>query len=127
MIKIEDYVVIIKNVLSKNVCGKIIKDKKNPFIRSGVMGNKINECRTCYEKRISKDFNDDIYKGVGKILEEYKNMYPNFMTGHSMEDTGYKHLLYMTSSSNLPKNSKAAESFWFPTCMLFVLLSISCP
>ena len=98
MIKIEDYVVIIKNVLSKNVCGKIIKDKKNPFIRSGVMGNKINEGRTCYEKRISKDFNDDIYKGVGKILEEYKNMYPNFMTGHSMEDTGYKHLLYKGSN-----------------------------
>jgi predicted 2-oxoglutarate/Fe(II)-dependent dioxygenase YbiX len=98
MIKIEDYVVIIKNVLSKNVCEEIIKDKKNAFIRSGVWDNEITDARTCYERCVSQDFNDDIYKGVGKILKEYKNIYPNFMTGSSMEDTGYIHLLYKGSN-----------------------------
>ena len=62
------------------------------------MGDIISDYRKCYEKPVSQDFNNDIHKGVGKIIEEYKKMYPNFITGHSTEDTGYTHLLYKGSN-----------------------------
>ena len=96
MIKIQDYIKCYTDIISKEVCEKIIKSPHD-FKRAKVYDGDIHQARNCYDSTLNKKFDDYIYESVGKILQRYHNDFTYFTTGLSIEDTGYQHLLYKGS------------------------------
>ncbi len=95
MRKLKDYIICIKNVLSSDICDKIVNDKTTKFQRAVLKDNEeAPQIRKCYVTTISPKFEDFVFKGVDLILEKYGETHPNFKAGLSCEDTGYEHLLY---------------------------------
>ena len=96
MIKIQDYIKCYTNIISKELCEKIIEGSGD-FKKSTVRDGEISQERNCYDSTLNKKFNDSIYESVGKILQRYQNDFNYFTTGLTAEDTGYHHLLYKGS------------------------------
>jgi len=95
MIKIEEYVLVIKNVLSKDFCNKIIKDSEAYFVPSVIMNGVVNKARTCVERPLPSKYSKEVYNGISKIIKTYNKKFSNFLSGvGDIEDTGYTHLLY---------------------------------
>ena len=96
MIKIQDYVKCYTDIISKELCEKIIKFSSN-FERATVRDGDISQDRNCYESILNKKFDHSMFENMGKILQRYKDDFTYFTTGLSTEDTGYQHLLYKGS------------------------------
>ena len=96
MKNITDYILCFKDLISKDLCEKIIeKSSTGTFLSSSIGDNNFKkEYRKCYEKKLDKQFDKDIFNVVDSILKKYKEIHPNFTTGLTTEDTGYVHLLY---------------------------------
>ena len=87
MRKLKDYIICIKNVLSSDICDKIVNDKTTKFQRAVLKDNEeAPQIRKCYVTTISPKFEDFVFKGVDLILEKYGETHPNFKAGLSCED-----------------------------------------
>jgi hypothetical protein len=97
MNKLSDFVGCYENLIDQKLCDKIVNRKDMIFNRGSTGEGILNPDRNCYVKTLEKEFNDDIYKIVGKILKLYHQDHSWFETGATTEDTGYEHFLYLGS------------------------------
>ena len=97
--KFKDYIKIYENVLSLDVCNKIIETTtQDTFNRAGIGDEQIDtKIRNCWSKPLNKEFDKEVFTAVAKILDLYKNDFKYFELGLNAEDTGYIHLLYKSS------------------------------
>ena len=101
MKQITEYILDIENILSDDICDKICNDLDTNYFERATTGDSVEDTseRNCHSKRLNKEYDNYLYEAVGKILVAYKNEHPHFVTGLSIEDTGYEHLLYKGSEN----------------------------
>jgi len=125
--KFKDYIKIYENVLSLDVCNKIIETTtQDTFNRAGIGDEQIDtKIRNCWSKPLNKEFDKEVFTAVAKILDLYKNDFKYFELGLNAEDTGYIHLLYKSSEQGeykedeyMPPN-KAGSAIVFPSNFCF--------
>ena len=98
MSDLNDFIHCYENIIDLQVCEKIIDQSQNlDFTKGTTTDGELSDLRKCYMRDVEKEFEDYIFKGVGKVLEKYSEQHKNFYTGLTMEDTGYTHLIYLGS------------------------------
>ena len=96
MKNLTDYIHRYDDVLSAQLCKSIInKSRWHDFVKANTVGE--SNSRKCYIKAINQEFDKDIFKSVGQIIEKYAKAHKHFSTGLTCEDTGYQHLIYLGS------------------------------
>jgi predicted 2-oxoglutarate/Fe(II)-dependent dioxygenase YbiX len=95
MIKITDFIHCYENMLDKNICQEIIKNSENLTFEKAPVLNEVTDHRKCYYANLDGKFNNDVFKAVDNVINEYAKDHVNFTTGLSLEDTGYHHLIYI--------------------------------
>jgi Rps23 Pro-64 3,4-dihydroxylase Tpa1-like proline 4-hydroxylase len=100
---LESFVKVFDNILSPNLCDEIISTFKDHNINEAKTADSINtEIRNCYAlnnctnfegipENIRKHLDEEIYKGISKIIGLYREIYP---TAEVSIDTGYNFLTY---------------------------------
>ena len=76
MMDITDYIKCYNNIIDIELCNKIISQKDLSFYPATTGDGKLNTHRNCYNKPLENEFNDDIFKVVGKILKLYSQDQP---------------------------------------------------
>tara|TARA_R100001163_G_scaffold6078_1_gene7002 strand:+ start:1934 stop:2491 length:558 start_codon:yes stop_codon:yes gene_type:complete len=107
MKNLKDYIKIYDDVLDHSICKQIVESAdESKFTKSTVRQNEnstansggvIKEDRNCYNKWLDKQFENDVFNSIGKILNLYQNDIGTFADGAEGKDTGYDHLLYKGS------------------------------
>jgi len=103
---LKDYIYVVKNALSVNLCDEILDEFKNSdewhdtILGSGVTQKNIRNCRTIamsYSHMIQKNsevrhkLDNAIFDGAAKCIQEYNNKFPHCKIE---EDSGYELLRY---------------------------------
>jgi hypothetical protein len=104
--KLEDYIYVVKNALSLNLCDKIIDEFKNSdewqdtIVGSGVIKKDIRNCQTIVisfphviqkNKDIRHGLDNAIFDGASKCITEYNTKFKHCKIE---EDSGYELLKY---------------------------------
>jgi predicted 2-oxoglutarate/Fe(II)-dependent dioxygenase YbiX len=104
--KLENYIYIVKNALSNEVCNKILNEFKNSaewidtVIGKGELNKNIRNCQTIVisfphviqkNKDIRHKLDNAIFDGASKCIQEYNAKFPHC---HIEEDSGYELLKY---------------------------------
>lgn len=104
--KLEDYIYIVKNALSLNLCDEILNEFKNSHewqdtaVGLGIVEKNIRNCETIiisYLHVIQKNsevrhkLDNAIFDGAAKCIQEYNNKFPHCRIE---EDSGYELLKY---------------------------------
>ena len=98
MISIQQYIKCYENVISEDLCKKIINQNNlNEFLPAKIDSGKINKHRNCLIKKLDDKFEKQIFKVIGNILNKYHKEFSHFIAGIKTKDTGYDHLLYLGS------------------------------
>tara|TARA_R100000541_G_scaffold560_1_gene3776 strand:- start:944 stop:1468 length:525 start_codon:yes stop_codon:yes gene_type:complete len=84
-----------EDILDNKICENIIKNLTvSNFEKATVSRDEINfKTRRCFQKPLKPEFDEDVFKAVGKVLERYVSDIP-FLDTLKYEDSGYTHLLY---------------------------------
>jgi predicted 2-oxoglutarate/Fe(II)-dependent dioxygenase YbiX len=106
MDKLKDYILVIKNCISKKLSDDILKEYKdsgewiNATIDDGKIIKNIRNCETIFlssNSTIEKNFikrkkiDNELFKCTNKIIKKYKKKFKNI---HVDEDSGYELLKY---------------------------------
>jgi predicted 2-oxoglutarate/Fe(II)-dependent dioxygenase YbiX len=106
MDNIRDYIIVIKNVLSNQLCNQILNEFKDndewqdTVVGSGLIKKEIRNCKTIvisYPHVIEKNkdlrlkLDQDIFEASSKCITEYNNKFPHCKIE---EDSGYELLKY---------------------------------
>ena len=104
--KLEDYIYIVKNPLSSNLCDEILNEFKNSdewqdtTVGSGKINKNIRNCKTVVisfphviqkNSEIRHKLDNAIFDGAAKCIKEYNNKFPHCKIE---EDSGYELLKY---------------------------------
>jgi hypothetical protein len=104
--KLEDYIYVVKNALSLNLCDKILEEFKNSdewqdtVVGSGVIKKDIRNCQTIVisfphviqkNKDIRHGLDNAIFDGASKCITEYNTKFKHCKIE---EDSGYELLKY---------------------------------
>ena len=104
--KLEDYIYIVKNALSLNLCDEVLEEFKNSnewqdtVLRSGKVEKNIRNCETISisfadviqkNKEIRHQLDNAIFNGASKCIQEYNTKFPHCKIE---EDSGYELLKY---------------------------------
>ena len=104
--KLEDYIYIVKNALSLNLCDEILSEFKNSdewqntVVGSGSVEKNIRNCETIglsfsyviqKNKEIRHRLDNAIFDGASKCIQEYNTKFPHCKIE---EDSGYELLKY---------------------------------
>ena len=104
--KLEDYIYIVKNALSHEVCNEILDEFTNSdewtdtVVGNGVIKKNIRNCQTIVisyphviqkNKDIRHGLDNAIFDGASKCIQEYNNKFPHCKIE---EDSGYELLKY---------------------------------
>lgn len=95
---LQDYIVIIPNVLSPEVCDSIVDEYADsdiwqdaPIVGIGVNKSGRNCQFICITTQGKKETDDIVFRGASKAIKEYKDMFPNV---NVQQDSGYDLLRY---------------------------------
>ena len=69
MISIQEYIKCYENVISTELCEKIINQKDLKFFPATVDDGKIDKHRNCLIKKLDDKFEESIFKVVANILK----------------------------------------------------------
>lgn len=104
--KLEDYIYIVKNALSLNLCDDILSEFKNSDewqdteVGSGTVEKSIRNCQTIVmsfphiiqkNSEVRHKLDNAIFDGASKCIQEYNTKFPYC---HIEEDSGYELLKY---------------------------------
>ena len=79
MKNLTDYIHRYDDVLSAQLCKSIInKSRWHDFVKANTVGE--SNSRKCYIKAINQEFDKDIFKSVGQIIEKYAKAHKHFST-----------------------------------------------
>lgn len=103
---VKDYIVIIKNALSDQLCDQILNEFKNSnewedtVVGSGIVKKSIRNCKTIVisyphiiekNKDLRSKLDQDIFNSSSKCIAKYNNKFPHCKIE---EDSGYELLKY---------------------------------
>jgi hypothetical protein len=91
-----DYIKVYRKILDTETCNKIIQEKDLKFFPATTQGRVVSH-RQCLIKKLNPEFESIIKFKVIEITNRYMKDYPHLITGFENKDTGYDHLLYMSS------------------------------
>lgn len=106
MDNLSNYIVVLKNIVSQDLCNTILKEyaDSEEWVQTGVGKDGIPnlELRNCYTIEISQPYtiNDskirleidkELFECAAKCIEQYNNQFPH---AHIAQDTGYELLRY---------------------------------
>ena len=97
MMYLSNFIKCYPNILSDDLCDKIITQDILNFEPARVRDNELSDDRKCFSKQLDDKFDKDIFNVIGQIIIQYKKEFRHFHTGANTEDTGYEHLLYKGS------------------------------
>jgi len=104
--KLEDYIYVVKNALSLNLCDDILSEFKNSdewqdtIVGSGNVEKNIRNCETIVisfphviqkNRELRHKLDNAIFDGAAKCIQEYNNKFPHCRIE---EDSGYELLKY---------------------------------
>jgi predicted 2-oxoglutarate/Fe(II)-dependent dioxygenase YbiX len=104
--KLENYIYIVKNALSLNLCDEIVNEFKNSnewqdtIVGSGNVEKNIRNCQTIgiscsgviqKNSNVRHKLDDAVFDGAAKCIQEYNNKFPHCRIE---EDSGYELLKY---------------------------------
>tara|TARA_R110002012_G_scaffold293093_1_gene488660 strand:- start:87 stop:644 length:558 start_codon:yes stop_codon:yes gene_type:complete len=101
---IKDYIVVLRNIISSDLCDAILKEYKNAdeWVKANTAGGVQPKIRNCDTLEISQPFviqdskerarlDAEMFKCAAKCIENYNK---KFKHSHVQEDTGYELLRY---------------------------------
>ena len=101
---IKDYIVVLRNIVSLDLCNAILKEYKNAdeWQKAHTVGGMLTEIRNCDTLEMSQPFviqdnkervrlDAEMFKCAAKCIENYNK---KFKHSHVQEDTGYELLRY---------------------------------
>lgn len=106
MENIKDYIIIVKNALSDQLCDQILNEFKDTdewqdtVVGSGKIEKTIRNCKTIVlsyphiiekNKNIRSKLDSDIFQSASKCIKKYNNIFPHCKIE---EDSGYELLKY---------------------------------
>jgi predicted 2-oxoglutarate/Fe(II)-dependent dioxygenase YbiX len=94
MISITDYIKSYENILTPEICKKIIKEDGDSFEAAVVSDGTVSPYRNCHIKDLDEKFDSILFQSIAKIIKLYEKDFNHFTTGLGCEDTGYEHLWY---------------------------------
>jgi predicted 2-oxoglutarate/Fe(II)-dependent dioxygenase YbiX len=104
--KLEDYIYVVKNALSLNLCDNILNEFKSSdewvdtVVGKGIVDKNIRSCQTILisyppviqkNKEVRHKIDNAIFDGAARCIQEYNNKFPHCKIE---EDSGYELLKY---------------------------------
>ena len=78
MMHLSNFIKCYSNILSDDLCDKIITQDVLDFQPARVGDNELSDERKCFSKQLDDKFDKDIFNVIGQIIIQYKKEFKHF-------------------------------------------------